>query len=175
MKQNEKGNTSNISRYKHWGFFSTIERAITAIQEFQLNPRVNKKKALRLTDHSEIAVYKDKDNFKSKSAQLKRNGDLHFWLPTLTTTMETSKTKNDTFNELRQKWLSCGIWPSNLSRMRKKTIFRETKANGRSEMEERTVSTDVRPLFGLRVKPNCRWHTSVMPSLQVGTRTELNA
>lgn len=108
MKQNEKGNTSNISRYKHWGFFSTIERAITVIQEFQLNPRVNKRKPSALTDHSEI-TYKDKDNFKSKSAQLKRNGALHFWLPTLTTTMETSKTKKDTFNELRQKWLSCGI------------------------------------------------------------------
>ena len=74
-----------------------------------------------------------------------------------------------------KKDTQCGIWPSNLSRMRKKKMFRKTKADGRSEMEERTVSTDVRQLCGLWIKPNCRWYTSVMPSLQAGKRTELNS
>lgn len=42
-------------------------------------------------------------------------------------------------------------------------------------MEERTVSMDVWQLCGLQIRPNCRWYTSVVPGLQVGTRTELNS
>lgn len=84
MRQNEKGNTSNISRYKD-RIFQHCWKTNHWIQEFQLNPRINKKKPLSLTDYSEIAVYKDKDNFKSKNSSVKEKWRTTFWLPTVTT------------------------------------------------------------------------------------------